>query len=304
MRTVLAVLPLLAAVALAGCSGGGGGDGPSAGSGTTGPLEAGKGAIAGLVINDVYRPVPGALVLLQPTGLTATSDASGQFAFLDLEPGAYLLRVQAEGHEASPASVDVAEGEYAESEVIARRVVNEAGRIITVQYSVFVTCWADFVVNFVVGDCTNDQSGDTDRASFNSNYTDVADITYIVVEMKANKVGNYNIQMREDDGSAAGGDRYAVAEIEATDYVKIVIQKGVANSEHNAQDNNVPWENDREFTTILFPKGEFREEVTSNDPSGTTCCGVGAGVGVQAQFVQSVFVGAPEVDLASYCTLC
>ena len=304
----LPVLPLvfaIVAVALAGCGGKDGGDGgPSAGSGTTGPLESGKGAISGLLINDVFRPVAGGLVLIQELGLTATSDTSGQFTFVDLEPGAYMLRVQAEGHEAAPQSVDVVEGEYAEVEVMARRVVNEAGRIITVQYAVFVSCWADFVVNFVVGDCTNDQSGDTDRASFNSNYTDVADITYIVVEMKANKVGNYNIQMREDDGSAAGGDRYAVAEIEDTDYVKIVIEKGVANVEHNAQDNNEPWENDREFTTILFPKGQFREEVSGSDPTGTTCCGVGAGVGVEAQFVQSVFVGAPEVDIASYCVLC
>ena len=301
----LLLAALVCSLALAGCSGGDGGGGPATGGQPTqGPLKSGKGAIAGLLINDAYRPVADGLVLLQPAGLTATSDASGQFAFTDIEPGAYVLRVQAEGHEAAPQEVQVVEGEYAEAEVIARRVINEAGRIITVQYSVFVTCWADFVVNFIVGDCLLDQSGDTDRSSFNSNYTETPDVTYIVVEMKANKVGNYNIQMREEDGSTAGGDRYAVAEIEATDYVKIVIQKGVANTEHNAQDNNVAWENDREFMTILFPKGDFREEVTGSDPSGTTCCGAGAGVGVRAQFVQSVFVGAPEVDITTYCVLC
>ena len=87
MKVFFAVA-LLSSLALAGCSGSGDGDGTSAtGSSTTGPLKSGKGAISGLLINDVFRPVPGGLILIQDLGLTATSDASGQFAFLDLEPG-------------------------------------------------------------------------------------------------------------------------------------------------------------------------------------------------------------------------
>src|SRR5689334_19437204 len=64
-------------------------------------LAAGKGAISGLVIDDRYRPVPDALVVLTPGGLTTTSDTAGQFSFSDLTPGPYLLQVQAADHEAA-----------------------------------------------------------------------------------------------------------------------------------------------------------------------------------------------------------
>ncbi|HEX2066990.1 MAG TPA: hypothetical protein VHI93_09280, partial [Candidatus Thermoplasmatota archaeon] len=78
MRLPLAAVAVTLALSLAGCGGKGG---TPTGGATTGPLDPTRGAIAGLVIDDVYRPVPGALVLLQPVGLTATSDRSGQFAF-------------------------------------------------------------------------------------------------------------------------------------------------------------------------------------------------------------------------------
>src|SRR5688572_23300773 len=157
----------LLTVLLSGC--GDGGDAPpSASTETTGPLASGKGAISGLLINDVFRPVPGGLVLIQELGLTATSDASGQFSFVDLEPGAYMLRVQADGHEAAPQTVDVTEGEYAEVELMARRVSSEGGRIITNEYSVFISCNINAVVIGLPYDCTMDQSGDSDRAAFTS----------------------------------------------------------------------------------------------------------------------------------------
>src|SRR5688572_2735915 len=182
----------LLTVLLSGC--GDGGDAPpSASTETTGPLASGKGAISGLLINDVFRPIAGGLVLIQELGLTSTSDASGQFTFVDLEPGTYLLRVQADGHEAAPQPVEVREGEYTEAEVIARRVVSDAGRIVTSEYSVFVACNINAVVIGLPYDCTLDQSGDTDRAAFTSDYTAVANVTYMVTEMKANQVGNYEV---------------------------------------------------------------------------------------------------------------
>lgn len=298
MRTAALLVALaVSSTLLAGCSGGGDGGGPSAGSGTTGPIQAGKGAISGLLINDVFRPVPGGLVLIQELGLTATSDGSGQFAFLDLEPGAYLLRVQADGHESAPQSVDVVEGEYAEVELLARRVFSEGGRTITTEYSVFVSCNINAVVIGLPFDCTLDQSGDTDRAAFTSDYTDVADVTYMVTEMKANKVANYEVRIRPTGHDGGGEGNYAVMEIVDSDYLRIVHKLGeVATGEAELTGGNAAWDNAEEFITILYVDSMGKQE--------TGTFGAGVDVGVRGKFVQSVFVGEPDVDIASYCVLC
>lgn len=295
MKAFLSVA-LLLAVALAGCND----DGGDSGEGETPPLASGKGAISGLLINDVYRPVPNALVLLQPVGLTATTDASGQFTFTDLEPGAYLLRVQADGHESAPQNVDVTAGSYAEAELMARRVANEAGRIVTSEFSVFIPCAVDVVATGYVLDCTLDQSGDSFRAGFTSNYTSYQNATYLVTEMKAENPDRYEVQVREDDGTSTGGERYSVAQFEG-DYLKLVFKLGEVEPVYNGQNNNVPWLNDKPILTILFSDSMGREEVQQVDPS--ICCGAGAHFGIKAKFVQSLFIGEPEVDVASYGVL-
>lgn len=303
MKAILLV-GLMASLALAGCSGGDDGGTPTTtGGATTGPLKSGKGAISGLLINDVFRPVPGGLVLIQDLGLTATSDSSGQFSFIDIEPGAYLLRVQAEGHESAPQTVDVKEGEYAEVELMARRVFSEGGRIITTEYSVFIPCAIDYVANGNVIDCTFDQSGDSFRAAFTSNYTGYANATYLVTEMKANNDDRYEVQLRSGEcPEGVEGGYYAVSQF-AGDYTKLVMPLGGI-SEQNAELSygpNVEWENQCTIDTILFSDSQFREELQEN--GAPVCCGVGAHFGIKAKFVQSLFIGEPEVDLATYGVL-
>jgi hypothetical protein len=291
----------LVTILLAGCSGGGGDTPPATGGPSSGPLKSGKGAISGLLINDVFRPVPGGLVLIQELGLTATSDASGQFGFVDLEPGSYLLRVQAEGHEAAPQNVDVKEGEYSEIELMARRVFSEGGRIVTTEYSMFISCSADYVINGGIIPCLGDLSGDSDRAGFTSNYTGYSNATYLVTEMKANKADRYEVQVRcetEDEYLY-----YSVAQFEG-DYVKMVMKLGEADREHEAvasYGENLVWTNDCDLVTILFTDSQFREELQDNGVP--VCCGVGVHVGIKAKFVQSLFIGEPEVDIASYSVL-
>ncbi|HUR25660.1 MAG TPA: carboxypeptidase-like regulatory domain-containing protein [Candidatus Thermoplasmatota archaeon] len=298
----LFLVGLMASLALAGCSGGddGGATGTTGGP-TPSPLKSGKGAISGLLINDVFRPVPGGLILIQDLGLTATSDSSGQFSFIDLEPGSYLLRVQAEGHEAAPQNVEVRDGEYTEAELVARRVFNEGSRIITTEYSVFIPCSIDFVANGYVADCTLDQSGDSYRAAFTSNYTQYGNATYLVTEMKTNHEGRWEVQLRT--GEACSESQYfAVSQFQG-DYTKIVMPVGGI-SEQSAELSygpNEAWGNQCDLDTILFTDSQFREEL--QQAGAPVCCGLGAQFGIKAKFVQSIFLGEPEVDIASYGVL-
>ncbi|MGB0652664.1 MAG: carboxypeptidase-like regulatory domain-containing protein [Thermoplasmatota archaeon] len=79
------------------------------------------GAIGGVVVDDTIRPVVGATVTLRGAtiaNLTTQTDAVGQFAYEDLEPGTYFLDVQAEGHFRAQSSVTVAAGQVASAKVL------------------------------------------------------------------------------------------------------------------------------------------------------------------------------------------
>jgi hypothetical protein len=297
---VKALLGLLLMTALlAGCSGKGG---SSSSGGTTGPLPADKGAIAGLLIDDVYRPIPGALLLLQPAGLTATADGEGQFSFTDLEPGAYVLQASAGGHEAAPRQVDVVAGQYAEVEMMARRIINEGSRVITNEYSIFMTCTMEAVVVSGNGlNCFMDLSGDSERTSFDTDLRGVRNVTYAVSEIRFNKVDDYDFVLAIDDDGDAILDRYwAEASIDNGDYAKVVLQNGTANTENDAG-RNLKWQPDVDpWRTTVFPHGELYTELAG--AAGTY--GAGVDFGVRGTIIQSVFIGEPDVDIATYCVLC
>jgi hypothetical protein len=320
MSWPLLTVVLVACFVLAGCS-----SKTTAPSGTVATKQAlddGKGGIQGLLIDDVYRPVPGGTVLLLPDGLTATSDTSGQFSFVDLEPGTYTIKVDAPGHEAAPRTVDVAVGEYTELELSARRIVSDNGRIITTQYSVFIPCAADYIVNGYIIGCIEDESGDSYRPGFTTDSRAYgSNVTYLVSEARMNKKGDYDVQVREDDGSGSGGARYAVGAIRGTDYIKMVNQYGVADTVDDLQHNTQPWNNTAKYETLVFLSGQQRD--TFSGVSQTTCnqdvddlnrgvgspvrtCnwrGVGVELAIKATFIQSLFLGPPIQDIGAYATM-
>lgn len=311
-KAALPVALLLAAAALAGCSGD---DEPSQTQQTTQVLASGKGGIAALVLDDRYRPVPGADVVVFPLGLQAAADQTGQVVFNDLEPGAYQLRVQAENHEAAPTPVDVEEGEYTEVELEARRTFSEDGRIVTTEYSVFVPCAHSDVQSTTVRDCTLDQSGDSYRPGFTSDYLAYgSNATWLVTEMRSNhkaspSQGAYKVVVREEGNGDYWGSKFIVD----TDYLKITIPYGNISLDDTEAGRNKPWMNDKTMETILFPQGGLKSESqgaldTACDASmGLEGCyesrGLGVQLGVKAKFVQSLFLGPPEVDIASYGVL-
>lgn len=315
------VAMLSVTIALAGCSDDKGGDGEDTLiTGDPSELKEGKGAIAGLLLDDRFRPIADGTVLVEQTGDTTTSNADGEFFFVDLEPGSYRLRADVSGHESLPVNVDVKEGVFAEQRVVARRVVSDDGSIITREYSVFVPCAVSVPAGSVTLDCTLDGSGDTFRSGFDSDLQEYDNITYVVTEMKAAspaspEKGAYKVVVREQ----GNGEYYASEFTVDGDYMKLVMKIG-EKSEQDTEDRNSNWTNDRPLETLLFPQGSFKAESQSaldaacnnSDPlSGTVpdiargCWesrGLGAQFGVRAQFVQSVFLGEPEVDIESYRT--
>jgi hypothetical protein len=274
-------------------------------------LAEGKGGILGLLIDDVYRPVPDGLVLLQGAGVTATTDASGQFSMVGLEPGTYILVASAEGHDAAPVNVDVMANQYSEVEVSARRIFSQDGVIITTQYSVFVPCAVSAPAASLNFDCTGDTSGDTFRSGFTGNYTGYKEATYLITEMRSNheaspSQGAYKVVVRE----RGNGDYWASKFITEGNYMKLTMRVGNVSLD-DTENRNVEWKNNKHMETLLFPQGAFKGETQQGlgivcGASGQGCFesrGLGPQAGVKATFVQSLFLGEPEVDIERYCVL-
>jgi hypothetical protein len=314
MRVVWIAL-LFMGVMIAGCTGNGADSVDDADAGVVDRdsfrLQSGKGAVAGLLVDDRFRPIhltdnpdgefqTTGFVLLQETGQQVRTNENGEFTFTNLDPGTYTLRVTAAGHEATPQRVTVAEGVFNELSVIARRVASDASFLLTQEYSMFIACAADYFANGGNLPCDLDLSSDSYSSAFNSDFTGLADVTHMITEMKANQEKCWEIQIRT-------GARYFAAALLCGDYVLVPLEVGV---NADAVQNNPgygsryqPWLNDDGFQTIMFVDHDFRD-THQQFLGGTLCCGVGFSAGIKATFLQSVFLGEPEVDVDSYCVLC
>lgn len=124
LRTPLAVALLFCCTALAGCSSGAktsfevtisstlGPGTQTVGAPSTAPPGSGKGHIAGIVVNSGINPLEGAKVKLPTIDLEDDSDRDGAFSFVDLAPGAYLVRAELKGYDMAETLVQVREGEF------------------------------------------------------------------------------------------------------------------------------------------------------------------------------------------------
>ncbi|MEA3189786.1 MAG: Carboxypeptidase regulatory-like domain [Thermoplasmata archaeon] len=248
------------------------------------PIQAGRGAIAGLLVDDRYRPIGGAEVVLFPVGLQAASDASGQFAFFDLEPGAYELHVQAEGHEAAPAPVDVEEGVYTEAEVEARRTFSDVSDTVTEQYSVFVPCAASAVLVAVIMKCVLDGDDSYDWG-FSSDYTAYNDTTFVVSEFLASQPDGYLVTWGCDGGLADHTFEGV--------YTRLVLEVG------GSRNGTIEWQNDCVLGATLFYVGAG----SATTKEAGFSWGAGARFAVKGTFLNTVFLGPPEVDPVAHAVL-
>lgn len=292
------IVLMLIAVAFAGCAESS--EGPSVG--TEGDLSDGKGGILGLLIDDIYRPIAGAEVLLQPVGLIATADENGEFGFRDLEPGAYVLRVSSEKHEAIPFKVEVFADEYSEAEVSARRLVDNDGALITYEYAVFVDCALSLVVALPF-ECSTDLSGDSSRREFEADYTEYPDVSYLVTEMLANNPGRFEVDMWWPGETLDDESYFYANDVFSGEYIKMVLTYNETNTENEAIFTNDPWDNQFPIQTEVLLFGEGSEELGSIDDFFLGG-GVGVHLAVKAKFMHSLFLGEPQEDITTYCVYC
>lgn len=313
----IAAVFFVAATVLAGCSSK---DSSSSAAATTVTFDASKGAIRGIVIDDRYRPVPDAEVLLTQLGTTVTSDSEGQFGFGNLEPGAYLALTKSKDHEAAPKNIDIVPGQYTDVEIQARRIFSQDGSIITTQYSVFIDCAFEAVVVSAIQEkpsCTGDETGDSARANFDTTFpaADAKNLTYMITEFLFNKVGDYGVVV----GVAPGGSYdtyYAEGNVVQGVYQRFENQpKVVDNRTGETANRNVKFNPAKPFSTTVFPHGQAYGELhgATRDFGTATghpicvgdggCEGVGVALGVKAKIVQTTFLGKPNVDPDTYAVL-
>ena len=126
------------------------------GEGTSATL----GAIAGVVVDEAIRPVEGAN-LATTGGLNTTSDANGVFRLGNLEPGLYILNVQAPGFLPIQTSADVLADATSTLKVQMLRDLSPTPYHLTYDYEGYMQVWAtigQFAVEIVADDALNDTS--------------------------------------------------------------------------------------------------------------------------------------------------
>jgi len=255
-------------------------------------LAAGKGAIAGLLIDDVYRPIAGGLVFVEAAGLTATTDAEGQFTFSDLGPGSYTLIANAAGHEAAPLAVDVRAGAYADAEIEARRLFSANGTVLTTQTMEFVPCQAATPIGPLSADCIADLSGDA-SPSGGLMFRGTGDEAF-VVEAKTSQPADYQLRVWCNDDGAGASTRGT------GDPLRLAWRHGNGTAAEANANSTRPgvhlWPRDCKDLSVFM-------DYEGLDPAGLGAMGfggVGAQVGVKETFLLTEFLGDVPDNLADY----
>lgn len=328
-RTLLVAF-LMSSVILAGCVGD---DAPVDGEET---IDASKGTLSGLLVDDNFRPiqlkeewsdVPGdyqdeGFILITETAQRVETTENGEFEVTGLTPGTYTIRVSAQDHEAVQETVEISAGETTSITLEARRKATDLSTILTTEYAIFIPCNA-----YATFGCPPDTSGDTFRPGVYDNFTEYAeDVTFATWEVLLNNPYIFCLEVRESSGTGASLDRHFGnwCEGEGSTYTKGILQKDEIYDEVPSQD---AWDPTAETEGILFTFGNTEatcwakpgdqgvgpEQVeaageTVNNPTYNRddryrCAGVS--LAVKADLVFSMFLYEVDADdVEEYCIIC
>ena len=269
-------------------------DTPRAAQGAEGDHGAGQGGIWGLIVDDRFRPLSGAFLLLHEWGLTTHSDGDGEFFFAGLPPGTYKVTAQTDDHEAAPMHVQVEAGTWNDATLVARRTTGEQAWPDRIQreWVFFSECDVNLIVVGFSGDCGFGGGGTGHRVLHD--YRELP-ATWVTTEARFNQDGRYRLVLggdRECDFSLTGDCRDPqYAGVSATGrYVRAAVGPTTATNDTWY----VPFDNLLPVYTLTVVEG-------SRLP---ILLGLGVHFAVRAQVIQTVFLGAPSVDPTTYCVLC
>lgn len=289
-------------------------------------IEAGKGAISGILVDDRFRPIhltespqtefqTTGLVLLQETGQQVKTNANGEFAFVDLEPGVYTLRVTADGYEAKPQAIKVNEGIFNEASIQARRILNDDGLVISEEFAAFIPCQESVLIQ-TSNYCSfafYDASGDSSRDSFTTDYR-AYNLTSLVVEFLTNKDasrdGALKLVMRNQTDDSCYVANHAITD---GNYLRVWLRHGEVATDFDIENRNCAWTNTQAQSVEVWAQGQFKEEgqpIVNGVCTVPICVpnpesrGIGVQPGVAVQILVTGFVGDPEEGVENYCRLC
>lgn len=278
------LVALLVVPLLAGCVADDGPIEPSAAPVRTQHIEAQRGAIDGILLDDRFRPVPGGLVLLHEWALTTTTRGDGSFFFKDLPPGEYTLRVDADGHEAVPAKVQVEADAWTEAAIVARRTAGslEYDDRVVMEFALRVACQIDAVV-LRIGGCLI-EGNEGPRRWVDLDHRDLP-ATRMTTEAWVNRAAETTLSYEICD------TQLFICYIDT--YDRHSTTDGVHRLEvalgETGEGGSVPWHNDQEFDL------EFRVD----DPSPHIPLRAGIALEVVAQVVHTVHIDYVEPDARS-----
>ena len=297
------VMLLAVCTALAGCAGAPGGAG-----GELPELSAGKGAIAGLLVDDRYRPLhlveqptaefeAAGFLLVVETGATVTTDANGEFTVTDLEPGTYTLKPSVEGHEGAPVKVDVAAGQYSEVDLVVRRLFTPPPDAVAVHDDrMLITCTMQVTNGHLRFGrlCHGDLEESNEPNFVDYNWTGFGEVAAVVVEVEFSRVGDYEFWLSvQEDLIQAPGTLYRKVFGFGTDSIRFSAVNGANGTDWDAPLNTA---NLRIWVNV---NGAGSEETY-----GATGLAIGADFtfAVEARLVVSAFRQVPA-DLDTYSVL-
>jgi hypothetical protein len=121
------------------------------------PVDSGRGHIAGLVVDDMYRPLEGAVVRIPGLDLEDASDREGAFSFFNLRVGPYFLTVNMTGHDPAKVTIDVESDKIKPVKFILREIPPPEPFTITQAFDGFADVTDDEVLGFgfFCGGCSN-----------------------------------------------------------------------------------------------------------------------------------------------------